>query len=119
MVLTESKIQRGTYTDWFKRIYISRLMYRDKIFSPQEYQAQVMRLLDQMSEKANDADFSDSITQMLLGGLIPQEYAEYAAAGQWQPYQYTKGKSGTQNPLSLPQNANQSDRIQSHRKTAL
>ncbi len=78
MVLTESKIQKGTYSDWFKRIYISRLMYRDKIFSAPEYQAQVMGILDQMAEKANDDDFSNSITQMLLGGLIPQEYAEYA-----------------------------------------
>ncbi|MCR5823082.1 MAG: hypothetical protein K6G60_01480 [Lachnospiraceae bacterium] len=78
MVLTESKIQKGSYTDWFKRIYISRLMYRDKIFSAPEYQAQVMGILDQMSEKATDTDFADSITQMLLGGLIPQEYAEYA-----------------------------------------
>ncbi len=78
MVLTESKIQKGSYTDWFKRIYISRLMYRDKIFSAPEYQAQVMGILDQMAEKASDDDFSNSITQMLLGGLIPQEYAEYA-----------------------------------------
>ena len=78
MVLTESKIQKGSYSDWFKRIYISRLMYRDKIFSAPEYQAQVMGLLDQMAEKADDDDFSNSITQMLLGGLIPQEYAEYA-----------------------------------------
>ncbi len=78
MVLTESKIQRGSYTDWFKRIYISRLMYRDKIFSAPEYKAQVMGILDQMAEKAKDDDFSNSITQMLLGGLIPQEYAEYA-----------------------------------------
>ncbi len=78
MVLTESKIQKGSYTDWFKRIYISRLMYRDKIFSAPEYQAQVMGILDQMAEKAADDDFANSITQMLLGGLIPQEYAEYA-----------------------------------------
>lgn len=78
MVLTESKIQKGSYSDWFKRIYISRLMYRDKIFSAPEYQAQVMGILDQMAEKASDDDFSNSITQMLLGGLIPQEYAEYA-----------------------------------------
>jgi hypothetical protein len=53
-------------------------MYRDKIFSAPEYQAQVMGILDQMAEKASDDDFSNSITQMLLGGLIPQEYAEYA-----------------------------------------
>ncbi|MCR5584962.1 MAG: hypothetical protein K6F63_05955 [Lachnospiraceae bacterium] len=78
MVLTESKIQKGSYSDWFKRIYISRLMYRDKIFSAPEYQAQVMGILDQMAEKANDDDFANSITQMLLGGLIPQEYADYA-----------------------------------------
>ncbi len=78
MVLTESKIQRGSYSDWFKRIYISRLMYRDKIFSAPEYQAQVMGILDQMAEKADNEDFNNSITQMTLGGLIPQEYADYA-----------------------------------------
>ncbi len=79
MVLTESKIQKGSYSDWFKRIYISRLMYRDKIFSAPEYQAQVLGILDQMAEKADDDDFVNSITQMLLGGLIPQEYADYAS----------------------------------------
>ncbi len=78
MVLTESRIQRNSYSDWFKRIYISRLMFRDNIFSAQDYQAQVTGILDEMAEKATNDDFTTSLNQMLLGGLIPQEYADYA-----------------------------------------
>lgn len=78
LVLTESNIQKRSYSDWFKRIYISRLMYRDKVFEPEEYKNQVLALLNEMAETADNEDFALSLSQLLNGSLIPQEYADYA-----------------------------------------
>ncbi len=79
LVLTGSNIQKKNCTDWFKRIYISRLMYNDNIFLPEEYKNQVLALLNEMAEKATDEDFDKGISEMTGAMLIPKEYANYAS----------------------------------------
>ncbi len=78
LVLVDSKINAGSYGRYFKQVYIAGLMYRDNVFNAGEYKDRVLYILNSMAEDADEDEFSDNISQMLLGGLIPQGYADYA-----------------------------------------
>lgn len=73
-----SRINREEYGPYFRKVYIARLMYRDKIYSPEEYKDKVMTILSEMALNANDTLYHQGIKQMLANGLIPNEYADYA-----------------------------------------
>lgn len=81
VVLEESKINSDVYSIYFRDIYISRVLFRDAIITAQDYKKKVQDVLTTLS----DADVSDEVfhsylAQMVLGGLIPQEYADFAIA---------------------------------------
>ncbi len=77
-VLTDSRINGTNYGKYFKDVYMSRLMFRDSIFSASEYKEQVLETLTEMASNDDDDEFLENITQLRMNGLIPQEYVDYA-----------------------------------------
>lgn len=79
VVLTDSRVNSDSYGDSFREIYTARLMYRDGVLTGGEYKEQVLKTLTNLScRPISDDDFTDNVSQMLLNGLIPQEYVDYA-----------------------------------------
>lgn len=78
-VLEESKINSDAYSPYFREIYVSRILYRDGVITAGEYKAKVQEVLEAMAERAvSDEVFQNQLAQLVLGGLVPQEYADYA-----------------------------------------
>lgn len=63
---------------YFQEIYIARLMFRDGIYSAQEYKEKVLEILSGLirSELSN-ATVMEYLNSMMMKGLIPREYADY------------------------------------------
>lgn len=78
-VLEESKINSDAYSPYFREIYVSRILYRDSVITAGEYKAKVQEVLESMAERAvSEEVFQNQLAQLVLGGLVPQEYADYA-----------------------------------------
>ena len=78
-VLEESKINSDAYSPYFREIYVSRILYRDGVITAGEYKSKVQEVLESLAERAvSDEVFQNQLAQLVLGGLVPQEYADYA-----------------------------------------
>ncbi len=79
LILTESKINKENYGKYFREVYCARLLYRDSVYNGGEYKDKVLSILNNMAHNADsDNEFAENLSQMLLNGLIPQEYADFA-----------------------------------------
>lgn len=79
-VLADSRMNTDNYGIYFKEVYIARLMYRDGIYTGNEYKDQVLITLSDLAANAvNDGEFVENLSQMQTNGLIPQEYVDYAS----------------------------------------
>ena len=68
-------------SEYFKDIYCSRVLYYDTVYKGAEYKDKVIGTLTDMAT-ANIADgtFHTYLARMVMQGLIPQEYADYAVS---------------------------------------
>ncbi len=65
--------------DYFKEVYVSRVLYYDGIYSAAEHREKVRSVLMQLAEAEIASEtFHFYLAQMVMKGLIPQEYADYA-----------------------------------------
>lgn len=66
-------------SDYYQEIYIARLMCWDGIYSGQEYKDKVLNVLGGlMKSQLSDGTVREYLNQMMIKGLIPKEYAEFA-----------------------------------------
>ncbi len=66
-------------SDYYKDIYIARVLFWDGVYSPTEYKDKVIAILAQLAEADISMNtFHEYLAKMLLKGLIPQEYADFA-----------------------------------------
>lgn len=65
--------------DYYKEIYIARILFWDKVYTPSEYKEKVIATLRHLAEANISVDtFNEYLAKMLIKGLIPQEYADFA-----------------------------------------
>lgn len=65
--------------DYYKEIYITRILFWDKVYTPSEYKEKVIATLRNLAEANISVDtFNEYLAEMLIKGLIPQEYADFA-----------------------------------------
>lgn len=66
-------------SDYYQDIYIARVLFWDGVYSPTEYKDKVIATLTHLAEADIAMDtFHEYLAKMLLKGLIPQEYADFA-----------------------------------------
>lgn len=66
-------------SDYYQEIYVARLMCWDGIYSGQEYKEKVLSVLDKLvKSKLSDGTVREYLNQMMLKGLIPREYVDFA-----------------------------------------
>ena len=64
---------------YYQDIYVARVLFRDGVYSPAEYKDKVIATLTQLALADISMDtFHEYLAKMLLKGLIPQEYADFA-----------------------------------------
>jgi len=65
--------------EYYQDIYIARVLFWDGIYTPADYKEKVIAGLTRLAEANISMDvFHEYLAKMLLKGLIPQEYADYA-----------------------------------------
>ena len=76
-VLEDGKVDaESTY---YQEIYIARIMYWDGIYSGQEYKEKVLEILSSLvNSELSEATMRQYLNAMMMKGLIPREYADYA-----------------------------------------
>ncbi len=78
-IIDEAKINSPEINTYFRDVYVSRQLYRDQIFTANEYKEKVQEILRSLAESSVGEDqFGKYLAQMVQQGLIPQEYADYA-----------------------------------------
>ena len=66
-------------SEYYQDIYVARVLFWDGVYSPAEYKDKVIATLAQLAEADISMDtFHEYLAKMLLKGLIPQEYADFA-----------------------------------------
>lgn len=66
-------------SDYYQEIYIARLMCWDGIYSGQEYKDKVLSVLGGLvKSQLSDGTVREYLNQMMMKGLIPKEYVEFA-----------------------------------------
>lgn len=66
-------------SDYYQEIYIARLMCWDGIYSGQEYKDKVLSVLGGLvKSQLSDGTVWEYLNQMMMKGLIPKEYVEFA-----------------------------------------
>lgn len=76
-ILEESKIEAES--SYYREIYIARVLFYDGVYSPNEYKEKVIRTLTGLAEaNVSMNTFHEYLAKMMLKGLIPQEYADFA-----------------------------------------
>ncbi|MGN0506968.1 MAG: hypothetical protein ACI4FZ_10430 [Lachnospiraceae bacterium] len=79
--LEEAKINSEDYSTYFRKIYIYRILYRDAVITAAEYSGKVQETLAALaSADIADEVFHAYLAQMVMGSLIPQEYADFTMA---------------------------------------
>lgn len=64
---------------YYKEIYIARMLFFDGVLSPQKYKEKVLETLTTLakSDLSNEI-IQDYLSQMMMTGLLPKEYADFA-----------------------------------------
>lgn len=66
-------------SEYYGDIYVARVLFWDGVYSPAEYKDKVIATLTHLAEADISMDtFHEFLAKMLLKGLIPQEYADFA-----------------------------------------
>lgn len=75
-VLEDGKTENESV--YFQKIYISRLLYWDGVYSGQEYKEKVLEILRNLAQsQLSESTVKEYLSAMMMKGLIPREYAEY------------------------------------------
>lgn len=79
--IEDDKVNSDDYSPYFRKIYIDRILYRDAVLSASDYDKKVRETLASLAH-ADIADdtFHYYLAQMVMGNLIPQEYADFAVS---------------------------------------
>lgn len=77
----DMKLNLDSYSSYFRKMYISRMLYQDGVMDLVEYKDEVQETLLALA----DADISDEVfhtylAQMLMKGVILQEHADFTMA---------------------------------------
>ena len=66
-------------SEYYQDIYVARVLFWDGVYSPAEYKDKVIATLTHLALADISMDvFHEYLAKMLLKGLIPQEYADFA-----------------------------------------
>ena len=78
-VLDDSRMDGES--EYYQDIYISRILYWDGVYTAEEYKEKVTKTLAILAgaDVSNEV-FHTYLARMVLRGLIPQEYADYAVS---------------------------------------
>lgn len=64
---------------YYKEIYTARMLFFDGILSPQQYKEKVLETLSTLVKSdLSNATIQDYLSQMMMTGLLPKEYADFA-----------------------------------------
>lgn len=78
-IVEDEKLSSEKYSEYYKAIYKKRILWRDGVLSIEEYKKAMEEVLRRLGRaKLSRAAFEGYVMQMVLDGLIPQEYAELA-----------------------------------------
>lgn len=66
---------------YFKRVYAANLLYKDRVYSITEYKDEVEKILGEMVyADMTQSEYDTTLSNMVKGHLISQEYADYYEA---------------------------------------
>ena len=64
---------------YYKEIYIARMLFFDGILSPKQYKEKVLEILSTLVKSdLSDETMQDYLSQMMMTGLLPKEYVDFA-----------------------------------------
>lgn len=64
---------------YYKEIYIARILFFDGILSPKQYKEKVLETLSALVKSdLSDGTIQDYLSQMMMTGLLPKEYVDFA-----------------------------------------
>lgn len=79
--IEDDKVNSDDYSPYFRKIYIDRILYRDAVFSASDYDKKVRETLTSLAHADIAEDtFHYYLAQIVMGNLIPQEYADFAVS---------------------------------------
>lgn len=78
-VTVEDKITCSEkYSEYFKEAYKINLLWKDGIYTTQEFKSEIKKMLQNMAEShISSKYFLESMKQMVTGRLVTKEYADY------------------------------------------
>lgn len=81
VVLEDKKIESDRYSEYYKEIYKKKVLWRDGIYSIEEYKEEVKEILTRLSRAdISEETFERYTMHIIFDKLIPQEYMDYAYA---------------------------------------
>ena len=81
VVLEDKKIESDRYSEYYKEIYKKKILWRDGIYSIEEYKEEVKEILTRLSRAdISEETFERYTMHIIFDKLIPQEYMDYAYA---------------------------------------
>lgn len=79
--IEDDKVNSDDYSPYFRKIYIDRILYRDAVLSASDYDKKVRETLTSLAHADISEDtFHYYLAQMVMGNLVPQEYADFAVS---------------------------------------
>ena len=64
---------------YYREIYIARMLFFDGVLSPKQYKEKVLEILSALVKSdLSDETVKDYLSQMMMTGLLPKEYADFA-----------------------------------------
>ena len=64
---------------YYREIYIARVLFFDGILSPKQYKEKVLETLSALVKSdLSDGTIQDYLSQMMMTGLLPKEYVDFA-----------------------------------------
>lgn len=77
----DEKMTSDRYSEYYKAIYKKRILWRDGIYSIEEYKEEIAHILKRLGRAdISEETFERYAMHILFDGLIPQEYMDYAYA---------------------------------------
>lgn len=91
-VIEDEKMDSDRYSEYYKEIYQKKLLWRDGIYSVEEYKEEIEGILKKLGRADISEETFDRYTmQILFDRLIPQEYMECAYTQRRKKHGTSKG----------------------------